>query len=485
MEEIVGRLGRGGSLNGYASFGDAGRMQKTLQKRLKLKGKMYVIHDKEGMTDMVERGSVRPVGEFVKYDYNWGKDTLPDSPEDLSLSRASVDLVTVNMGLHHFTNPQLPRFLRLCNSLLRQNGLLVIREHDSTPELIPILDLAHSTFNAVNGVSEKEEEEEVRAFRSVRDWRRTIEWAGFEDTQQLGLEPTDPTEDYMMVFTKKFPYPGEKEVEEEVRGSIEVKEGEKADPADSFFRHPEWVIVDCAQALGSFMNHTPFYQFPFRSWLGVYWGSLIAATKEVMRERGVVGTLKTTGFIMHLLVAPVSSGVLGLMELMSLPIRLATKTVVTKGGGDFEKEVLHVQLDNNKTDINWAEVDPRIKVLQRPSQEDTRNNIWKIELPRHVPFTPTLQNMAGSEVAPNMQVKAVGGQTGHLAVRLQATNASQVQELKRKKGEEKVVYDYSIPGEEGRVVVMKVSISRLLEFLREVERKEGIEVVQVYDLLQI
>ena len=48
-----------------------------------------------------------------------------------------------------------------------------MREHDARPELLPMLDLAHSVFNAVTGVDGAAERAEIRAFRPVLEWRLT------------------------------------------------------------------------------------------------------------------------------------------------------------------------------------------------------------------------------------------------------------------------------------------------------------------------
>ena len=72
-------------------------------------------------------------------------------------------------------------------------------------DLIPMLDIAHSVFNVVTGVPFNEERSEIRAFRSVLQWREILEAAGFVDSLLYAKQPTDPTVDVMMCFCK----PGE------------------------------------------------------------------------------------------------------------------------------------------------------------------------------------------------------------------------------------------------------------------------------------
>ena len=87
--------------------------------------------------------------------------------------------------------------------ILRKGGLFIVREHDAVPELIPALDVAHSTFNAVTGVSANDNRNEIRAFRPIIEWRRIIESVGFTDTYLYEMEHGDPTIDEMMCYYKE------------------------------------------------------------------------------------------------------------------------------------------------------------------------------------------------------------------------------------------------------------------------------------------
>jgi len=65
-----------------------------------------------------------------------------------------------------------------------------------------MLDIAHSVFNAVTGVPINEERTEIRAFRSVQQWREIIESAGLLDTMISEVQSDDPTIDEMLCFYK-------------------------------------------------------------------------------------------------------------------------------------------------------------------------------------------------------------------------------------------------------------------------------------------
>ena len=86
--------------------------------------------------------------------------------------------------------------------MLRPGGLFITREHDASPRLIPMLDLAHSIFNALTGVSPRANERERRGFRSVLEWRDIVQAAGLGDCMVYEIEKGDPTLDEMLVFSK-------------------------------------------------------------------------------------------------------------------------------------------------------------------------------------------------------------------------------------------------------------------------------------------
>lgn len=114
----------------------------------------------------------------------------------------AADLVTMMQGLHHLPQQLLPCFLSEVSRVLKPGGLFIVREHDCSAELLPMLDLAHSVFNVLTGVSAKEEATEVRAFRPVDEWTQIIESHGLCNTQLYEIQADDPTVDVMMCFYK-------------------------------------------------------------------------------------------------------------------------------------------------------------------------------------------------------------------------------------------------------------------------------------------
>mmetsp|Transcript_5607 Transcript_5607/g.16669 ORF Transcript_5607/g.16669 Transcript_5607/m.16669 type:complete len:826 (+) Transcript_5607:58-2535(+) len=251
---ILARLGKARGRSGdagdftYASFGDNGKLVLKLRAALGLRGKSYVCHDAECGDDdlpaILERGSLDPVGEYVKFDYMEGlveeehgnrtTDEVCAAAADgdpgawlagvrARIPDASVDLATINQGLHHIPPARLIPYLREVGRILRPGGVFLIREHDLDLDRardrrrgcpVEVLDLAHSVFNAITGVTEAVERAEVRAFRPLSEWRAIVcGGAGLVDAMLEGLEEGDPTCDEMLAFYKPPLHPAVSEEE--------------------------------------------------------------------------------------------------------------------------------------------------------------------------------------------------------------------------------------------------------------------------------
>ncbi|EFC40861.1 FAD linked oxidase [Naegleria gruberi] len=192
---ILSKIGKMGSIRDYVSIGDSGKMVLAFKECLGIDGNIHIVNDNEpsdeNMGVYMERGSLKPVGKFVKLNYSC-----------LDLESSSADMVTMNQGLHHIPPQHLQSFLKEVFRILRPGGIFIVREHDATPELKPLLDIAHSVFNAVMNVDILDERNEVRAFRSILEWRTIVESVGFLDTMIYEMEHGDPTLDEMMAFCK-------------------------------------------------------------------------------------------------------------------------------------------------------------------------------------------------------------------------------------------------------------------------------------------
>lgn len=204
---VAARLGRFGRVHNMVSVGDHGKLVVRLRSAMKIKGHVWVVHDKQGeegdIGAMLERGAANPesIGEFVNIDYEHIK---KDGREFAAIPDGVVDLVTMNQGLHHLPPTQVRSFLMGVRRILRPGGLFITREHalDEKRTLIPMLDCAHMVFNVLTGVPPMTERSEIRGFRTIREWRTLVEACGFRDSLIYEEQKNDPTIDIMMTFIK-------------------------------------------------------------------------------------------------------------------------------------------------------------------------------------------------------------------------------------------------------------------------------------------
>ncbi|KPC55391.1 FAD-binding protein [Amantichitinum ursilacus] len=180
----------------YVEIGSTGRYVNALKKHLRLRGRVTLAHElAPGMSpvDIVERGQIRPVGEYVPM----------RAFEPLSLPDASADLVSCFVGLHHMPTARLQPFLRAIARVLRPGGYFVVRDHDvTTPEMDQFVALAHTVFNAGLGERWETNQAEPRFFNSVQYWVEQIEAAGLRHTGDKLLQAGDPSQNVLMAFVK-------------------------------------------------------------------------------------------------------------------------------------------------------------------------------------------------------------------------------------------------------------------------------------------
>ena len=168
------KVGRTNLTNSYVSLGDNGKVMLPLSKALDIKSPMYQGHDKpceaDDVASVLERGSLSPVADaFFLFDYI-SKDEAWLSHFDFTVPDGTVELITMNQGLHHIPPDRLFAFLRVVLRKLCYGGIFLVREHDLSSEVpIEMLDLAHSVFNALTDVSDEDEVSEIRAFRSIAE----------------------------------------------------------------------------------------------------------------------------------------------------------------------------------------------------------------------------------------------------------------------------------------------------------------------------
>ena len=183
-------------LRDYVEIGTTGRYVRSVQKHLRIKGTVTLVHDvAPGMSpvDIVERGQLRKLGRHVNLnDY-----------DPIDLPAESADLVSCFVGLHHMAPPKLAPFLESIATIIRPGGYFVVRDHDvRTADMDAFVSLAHTVFNAGLGESWETNNKELRHFASIDDWISRIEAAGFRHAGAKLRQEGDPSDNLLLAFVR-------------------------------------------------------------------------------------------------------------------------------------------------------------------------------------------------------------------------------------------------------------------------------------------
>lgn len=187
------------TINGLVEIGYPGRFVAGFKSEFKVKGPITAVYEGQSITDYIQTGFPRPYNNFVKLDYN--------APDLSSIPDNSADVMTCYVGLHHFPEEQLDQFLKNVRRILRPNGRFLLVDHDvHNKESLLMANMAHSIFNAVNGISLEEEMNETRNFRPMEHWKTLLEKY---DLGQANTSPEivmirkgDPSRNTMVSFVK-------------------------------------------------------------------------------------------------------------------------------------------------------------------------------------------------------------------------------------------------------------------------------------------
>ncbi len=143
---------------------------------------------------------------------------------------------------------------------------------------------------------------------------------------------------------------------------------QKRDSSWTYFTLPEWYIVDVTKDLGAFMDHTPWFNYPFFKVIGQFWWLLLQEMFIVLRKHGWAAAL----FSEYVLMDVVIGIILTLLFFLLAVLAVIPRWMYGAGGGDGTGAVPQIQamiMTGTKTGAT-------------------------VMLPRYVPFTATVTEMA-------------------------------------------------------------------------------------------
>lgn len=374
--ELIKQIRGTEQINGIIYVGDPGRYMKKICNTLNVSGDKFIVHDKFSSFDIIETSTILPsrLGQRVTIDYdNVGIDFLKDVCDE------SVDLVTLYIGLHHFKNDDLHNFLNQVQRVLRPNGLFILRDHNATDDIVPLLNFAHSYFNALTEVSYKDEINEFRNFRTIQETRQIISKYDMIDSQIYKKQHLDPTENHLMAFIKKQTTPNNIQV-------ALLSKNYKRDIGATYTTIAEWYDVARAKTYADFILHTPWYQFPFLLLTIQFWTIFFQQVKAHAHKAGWTSAILNDGVQMDLFIGIYTSVEYIAKSMLALPIRMILTMDYFKADDNIEF-IAKLSNANNKM----------LNIQGKWTNDKDGEQYYLVRTNRYLPFTETMCVLSENE----------------------------------------------------------------------------------------
>ena len=190
------------TINGFVEIGYPGRFVGGFKQQYNVTGNIAAVYEGKSITDYIQTGFPRPFNQFKTLDYS--------KPNLHGIADKSADVITCYVGLHHFPEAELDALLADIRRVLRDGGHFLLVDHDVIDEQsMSMAHMAHMIFNAVNGVSIKEEMSELRNFQPMAYWKERLAKHGLdyavEGPDVAMVRPGDPSRNRMVSFVKAPP----------------------------------------------------------------------------------------------------------------------------------------------------------------------------------------------------------------------------------------------------------------------------------------
>ncbi|CAF1170364.1 unnamed protein product, partial [Didymodactylos carnosus] len=467
---IIKQLNISEQINDIVCIGDGGRNIKRLRSLLKMKGRTYILHDQQRLGDIIERSSIFPIGTFIPFNIN--------AIEDVPIPSDSIDIINLYMGLHHIPQNKLKNFLNIVKRILRPGGLFFFREHNAYKKLIPLLDVAHSVFNVVTNVDFEQDKHEIRAFRTIEQWRSLFRESGFEDTLLYDEQIDDPTDDTMLVFRKPIilNHDQHQSQEQSIDKLIISEVKSPVSPESNCFRPCEWLTVRMVLLFGNYLYHTPFFYFPYIKYLSLYWSLCITETQLAMNQYGVNKALLSDGFMMNVCVGLILTIFFLQFAFFSFFLRL----VVPKLKPEYEQ--LFVKISNEKeNNFNFKnEIDERIEQVKLLNK-----GYYALRVPRHRPFGEIVEKLALYNKNVYFDLIFISNENGFIQVELNISKPDSLIWVKQQ-ANINPIFEFKYPSDNQELsqtqIIIQLKIEHLFQFIRQCQlHDKSIKITQVYD----
>ncbi|MEX0939958.1 MAG: class I SAM-dependent methyltransferase [Candidatus Babeliales bacterium] len=383
LSKQAGQILDNTTINGCVEIGTPGTYLASMQTFLNINGPIYAINDKQKWQDHVQSFSFNPKKKFLFFDQFVPLNNY-DAIKSKDIPSNSVDLVVCFIGLHHVPQEKLDSFINSIYRILRPGGIFLLRDHDvQTSELMAITQTAHAIFNALFAQESVEAEmNEYRNFKPLTYWINVLRQHGFTPGSERLLQENDPTMNTMLKFTKTCT--PEDIALGQVFDDVVNQEGYQRDAIQTYLSSPEWVNVDTSHEYANFIEHTPFYEYPYFSDIQTFWQVFLQSYKTAAQKRGHLKALSSSYTLMNLFIGVSMTFEYSAKGMISWPI----KKMYSGQESLIIKMIIKDPLNKVST------IDNRIKI-----EKTYENGIKLIAIPRYKKFVEIIQKLVQNQIA--------------------------------------------------------------------------------------
>lgn len=444
------------SINGYVEIGSPCRYVDYLKDSYTMTGKSYTINYNTSITDILESKSchiqtqLNPYDTFIPLnDYEPISDTVVDE---------SIDMVVCTIGLHHIPTNKIDPFIASIKRILRPGGVFILRDHDAHDQtIVELADSAHSIFNAAfDNISFEENEQEFRNFQPLSYWKKLLTQSGFQINPLEILQEGDTTLNTMICCEKPM------NDEDRFINTMHQQKKYVRFAHQTFLTAPEWFNVYCSQAYGEFINHTPWYEFPYIESIKTYW-SIFKNSYHEARKYDSFKTIawKNDYLLMSLFVGAFMTVEYGAKSLVAWPVRKASQ-------GTAEDSITLLIKDYHLINLEQSPV----KIVQT----DSTDTIAAYKVNRYKDFQTCLQYLSSTDCS----IIEIGGQKIiNITVKYPQNFPSELQEsVKNNKGT--ISQTWNVPTQSYTYASVILNVNHLLNFIKDASNKK-FDIVYTHD----
>lgn len=430
-----------------------------LKTTLPINGQIWVVNDKQQWSDGVQAFAYKPLSGFVAYDMYVPLNTYePISEKDIASS--SVDLVVCFIGLHHAPAEKLDAFVASIARILRPGGVFLLREHDaSTPNRISLAHAAHSIFNLyIAHASLADEIDEYRNFHDMTYWTSLLDRHGFDCGATRLQQEGDSSKNTLFACTKRATTA--QDTIELVTHELHKKSDYVRDDIQGILTTPEWHNVHTTEAYAQFINHTPFYEFPFFTSIKSFWRIFAQSFLLAKSKKGTWATINSDYTQMNLFIGAMTTVEYGAKGLVSLPLKwmFSGKAATT----------INLLVKDPKGEVEH--VGNGMKIIKKYPSSD----LVLLEVPRYKNFLNSMHVLATTDI----EIVEIAGQK-EIQFTVSYQDRQQLNDCLPLPGCS-FAYDWQIPTQQSTHAALMISVNSLKMALKKLAHHK-VTVVYIHD----